>query len=365
MNGTHIMDLYRHDLAEQVRSTDFKTSRQEPLDISPWLAMSLLQKAIRRGEQPLALRAAMTLLRDAPDKLWRRLCVTAFEDVGVADFETVALVMAGLTGKVWRSKNGGDWPIASYLIHRMCQAPKCRAADDLAYVCERHPDYEQARLNMTYMPIPELLDVTTSGAPLPERALALWYAIGTHRCRSSVLRERKGEPHDVLDALCERGFPDSVAEPCRMGLTKSGEIMAPFTALLWPELQASERATVQDVMPETEMIGGVPSWAFDMHTREGKAAIRRFLTQRCDTIRWIASHIPPAKRPHLTGHMLFRVEGGCLSQRMDWKVGTRLRHMCDTEIWGIDPAEVTVGLNLLRQDLPLVNEARKAVFEGK
>ena len=44
-----------------------------PLPISPWMAMSLMQKAVRRGETVRALGAAATLLIDAPDKLWRRL----------------------------------------------------------------------------------------------------------------------------------------------------------------------------------------------------------------------------------------------------------------------------------------------------
>ena len=43
------------------------------MDASPWLAMSAMQKAIRRGREDLALGAAATLLRDAPDKLWRRI----------------------------------------------------------------------------------------------------------------------------------------------------------------------------------------------------------------------------------------------------------------------------------------------------
>ena len=127
------------------------------------------------------------------------------------------------------------------------------------------------------MPIPKLLERITGKGALPERALALWFAIGTHRCRSTVLRERRGDPHGVLDALCDLGFPDTVVEVCRVGLTKSGEIMAPLTILLWRELRRSARHAEPDDLPEEELIGEVPCWAFDMHTREGKMAISRFL----------------------------------------------------------------------------------------
>ena len=38
-----------------------ETPTYDPLNVSPWIAMSLLQKAIRRGQEHLALRAAATL----------------------------------------------------------------------------------------------------------------------------------------------------------------------------------------------------------------------------------------------------------------------------------------------------------------
>ena len=61
--------------------------------------MSAMQKAIRRGREDLALSAAATLLRDAPDKLWRRIGCIAYEDVGVASLEAVGLATAALAGK--------------------------------------------------------------------------------------------------------------------------------------------------------------------------------------------------------------------------------------------------------------------------
>ena len=87
-----------------------------PLPISPWVAMSLLQKAIRRGRNDLAQRAAATLLHDTTrDRLWRRLGVIAVEDVGLGDLAAVRLVVTALTGKRARADLGGKWPVASYL----------------------------------------------------------------------------------------------------------------------------------------------------------------------------------------------------------------------------------------------------------
>lgn len=50
----------------------------KPIDTTPWIAMSFMQKAIRRGNGPAALMGAATLLRDAPERLWRRVgCVAS------------------------------------------------------------------------------------------------------------------------------------------------------------------------------------------------------------------------------------------------------------------------------------------------
>ncbi len=120
MNKFHILDDFRIQLAEKVRSRGSDVPHVEALNISPWLAMSLMQKAIRRRREDLALRAAATLLDVSPDRFWRRACVTAFEDIGVADFDTVAIVTAALKGKRWRDGIGGEWAVGSYLVRRLC-----------------------------------------------------------------------------------------------------------------------------------------------------------------------------------------------------------------------------------------------------
>jgi hypothetical protein len=75
--------------------------------------MSAMQKAIRRGHEDLALSAAATLLRDTPDKLWRRIGCIAYEDVGVASLDSVGLTTVALGGKQVRAALGGDSQAAS------------------------------------------------------------------------------------------------------------------------------------------------------------------------------------------------------------------------------------------------------------
>ena len=65
-----------------------------PLPIDPWLASSLLQKSIRRGDADMAVRAALTLFRMRPGGIWRRFMVIAFEDVGAASIDAVVKAVA-------------------------------------------------------------------------------------------------------------------------------------------------------------------------------------------------------------------------------------------------------------------------------
>jgi replication-associated recombination protein RarA len=97
MNGPVILNDAREQLADEIFG--YREPKPSPLKISPWHAMSLLQKAIRRGECELAQHAAATLLLIAPDRLWRRCGAAAFEEIGVADLQTVSLVTAALAGK--------------------------------------------------------------------------------------------------------------------------------------------------------------------------------------------------------------------------------------------------------------------------
>ena len=83
MERIPIISNAREELAEAVRSGQI--SPPSPIACSPWVAMSVMQKAIRRGRDDLALRTAATLLKGTPERLWRRCGVIAFEDIGVAD----------------------------------------------------------------------------------------------------------------------------------------------------------------------------------------------------------------------------------------------------------------------------------------
>ncbi|MGR3481946.1 MAG: hypothetical protein ACU0CD_14700, partial [Salipiger marinus] len=83
-----------------------------PIPMSPWQAASLLQKAIRRGDVVRVQDAVSSLLISDPARLWRRLGIIAFEDVGLGNLPLVGQVTVALRGKTFRRSLGGEARVA-------------------------------------------------------------------------------------------------------------------------------------------------------------------------------------------------------------------------------------------------------------
>jgi hypothetical protein len=260
---------------------------------SPWVAMSTMQKAIRRGREDLALSAAATLLHDAPDKLWRRLGCIAYEEVGLASLDTVGIATVSLSGKQARAALGVEWAVASCVVAELSRAPKCRAADDLLMACELHPAYAKARTDLPYLTTRDLVTVATGPGSVHERALALWYALGTDRDRS--LARRRGEPQLVFDQLNAGGWPHTIVEVAREGFRRTRIMLCPLVALLSCE-QRQATLLESDELPPVVMIGDAPSWALDVYTREGRASFARFLQTDAPAAQWVRRNVTPAHR---------------------------------------------------------------------
>jgi hypothetical protein len=348
-------DEARQLLAEAIRAQP--QSNSNPLPISDWIAMSLLQKAVRRGHEDLALRAAVTLLNAASDRLWRRLAGIAFEDVGLGDLRIVALVIAGLSGKRFRMSIGGDWRVASYVVTLMARAPKCRSPDDLLMMVELHPQYERARRSFATFPASDLLQIVSSNS-LPERAIAAWYSAGTYWRTTRRLRPRRGQPKQLFNHLKDVGHPSILVDLAEAGFKKGAGMLAPFMAMLYPMLPTSSTMTEDDRLPPAAMVGDVPGWVWDLHSHEGRASLEVFLKGDSATASWVRAHVPTAQQPRFLGGVLFRTEGGLVRQRLRWGVGDQLRESMDLECHGPYCPNASHLLKLMRDDIPALNDAR-------
>jgi hypothetical protein len=336
----------------------------QPLPCSPWLAKSLLQKSIRRGLVLPAYRAALTLMENNPRQLWSRLCVIAFEDVGFGDIDSVSLAIAAAEAKL-RAQIAPDCQIADALVTRLCNAPKCRATDDLASVAAFHPSLERQRISFAGLTQENLHDIVFSEQPLANRALAVWYAVGNSSYHFPHLRDRKGSPPRLLEAMKARGIGPSTRELAELGWRRTREVICLLLPLLEAEFKRANYCDVQVQLPEGELINEVPCWAYDGFVREGRAALARFLNRPIETARWIKANVPNAGQMRVLASLLFRIEGGEVNLRRHWPLADQLRSQADLECHGFGTGAAENILEMLRHDLPSLNEERRYVLHGR
>jgi MgsA AAA+ ATPase C terminal len=167
-----------------------------PVTADRWIAKSILQKSIRRGDADTARRAAATLLQQDRSALWRRLVVIAFEDIGIGCIEAVIAAVA-VTDAKFRRQTGDDQVLAS-LVALMCEAPKDRSSDYLA-VAVQHPRLASAARHLAMFSPAELMEQAFDpGLNLFTRSLALralWHDPETNSAARDLVIGNFGFPH--------------------------------------------------------------------------------------------------------------------------------------------------------------------------
>jgi hypothetical protein len=114
-------------------------------------------------------------------------------------------------------------------------------------------------------------------------------------------------------------------------------------------------------MPLLAMVGDVPSYAYDIYTREGRQALQALLQRDCETARWVKDHVLAGQRVNFLGTVVFRVEGGLVRQRSRWPIGDELRRLVDIECHGPSCPDAMEILQLMRHDIGLLNAERSHV----
>jgi hypothetical protein len=165
----------------------------------------------------------------------------------------------------------------------------------------------------------------------------------------------------LFDGLCEAGLPHTAVEIAREAFRKIGEPLCPFVALLCP-LALTEASTIEDDdIPPASMIGGIPSWIYDLYSREGRTALQGFLRTDCETSRWVRDQVAAGQRVNFLGTVVFRVEGGLVRKRSRWPTGDELRRLVDIECHGPRCPDANPILELMRRDIAVLNEERSNV----
>jgi len=330
-----------------------------------WVASSLLQKAIRRGHLYAARQAGRFLLEVKREHLFRRLNAIAAEDIGLGDIQTVGITAACLASAKVRRDLGGEEVVTDYLIRRMVDAPKSRAADDLLMIVERWPGLVEDRAHFSMMSNDRLRQIVLGCPSLDRKALALWNLVGTARCASLHLPTRRGDPVMAFETLAELGVPPTLLAIAQENFTKTVSMLAPFVALLSLENDMVTPRTSNDCTPVETLIRGVPSWAYDMYTRPGRAALGRLLKQEAGMVVWSNEFLPRSNRVQVVGELLFRLEGQCLARRVAGPLGASLSDRWERECSDLTHEALAVGLEALQTAMPTLNIIRaKIVTEG-
>ena len=297
-----------------------------PLQCDRWVASSVLQKSIRRGEVELAQRAACTIHALDRNAIWRRLIAIACEDVGAGDIDALLeTFLAATSTDLCRQR--GEVAVLLAVAHRLAKAVKDRSADYLACAAKDHSALSEIRdFCRTASLQGRLHFLADSSQPLAHRAVAAWFASGIKwRYDQQV---RGGDVRALAASYRDLGAGEEFCQSMVVAARKAPEPLVILVPLVWLELQRSGPAGIRsNPVPQTRAIAGVPLYAFDTHTRIGKRAIERLISEnkpfRDCLVQFLAKGSP--RKPAESA--AFYADGAPVSRRLDWAQSDSLERL--------------------------------------
>jgi hypothetical protein len=332
-----------------------------PLPCDRYVARSCLQKAIRRAEPALAQQALANLFEYDRRAAWRALAIICLEDVGVANPDLLAQVVAAQRNRKWREQAGGDWRVLAELTRQMALSEHCQAACDLLLRATNDPALNHHRA------------AALEHAPA-ELAPMLWNANVALEVRSTAALamggglaegQRHHDPCAVFDILSDAGRSNHVVATCRAAWKLTRNPMALLLPLVWEQWMVFDRHdTTDDLLLPVQMLGGVPGYALDQFTRIGNAISRALLRADPELRLWLdRAGVRPGVQPRAVGDLLFLIEGGLVRRHTRWAVGDELRlpwRCLGTTTTMRD--YVQAGCELLRRRASQLSQVRVANF---
>jgi hypothetical protein len=312
------------------------------VNADPWVAASLLQKAVRRGRSDLAESAAECLWRHRGSRAWLRLVIIAVEDVGIGSIdavvETLRIARAMTRASARRAVDDPVRAICS-MARALADAPKDRSADYLVSIAVHDASLDWFRQECLRLPASERIAAALDGdLPSNLRAVAAWTACGLGP--SETARLDRGDRSGFLTACATAGVPAQLVAASADAATMSRDAICallPVAWLLWRS--AGGRSTPIDMtLPDSPSVGGIPVWALDKHTRLGKAAFARLVSENVD-VREVAVRIAGRRGAIAAVEMAaYYLDAAPVSRRLDWPLSLSL----EAEGRRVDMAKVGV-----------------------
>jgi len=323
----------------------------DPLKYDRWIASSLLQKSIRRGDVELAYRAAFRFRELDRSGIWRRLIIIAFEDVGAGDIHALIDTVFAIASTECR-RACGDAAVLKFIVRRLAEAPKDRSGDYLICAAHDHSCFSEVRDACRKASLFGRLQLLADlSQPLAKRAVAAWFASGINwRYDRQV---QGGDLRALAGAYSDLGAGEELAYSIVLAAKRVPEALVALAPLIWLEVQRSGLTGIRnDPVPETKTIAGVPLYAFDKHTRIGKRAIERLISEnkpfRDCLVRFLAKG-SPRKAAEIAA---FYADAAPLMRRLDWAQSDALERL------GIEADFIAAGLRL--EGIGPVREAMNA-----
>jgi hypothetical protein len=201
-----------------------------------WELVSALQKSIRRADKQIALRL-VSAIDNMPEEygyFWRRLCVTACEDIGPADDELAAFVV--VCSSIFTPKRTGSktYDIFCFLVESLC---------DLSARSRIYCSMSMIEAMITEGNVPKL----------------------------------SAEDKQIVSAILQQKAamlsPMNAWQEWQSKTDWRAEKMLRFVGLTLP----TEMFNVQLPIPTYKMLFDLPSYCYDKHTRIGQEMLSRLM----------------------------------------------------------------------------------------
>lgn len=364
-NKTTISNAIVESIKNDVTNYTYQTPT--PLKIDKSLAVSGLQKSIRRGDVKCTQAYAICTLNIDPDYLFRRLKIIAYEDIGIAK-NKVCLYTSASDTKEFRNEFG-DIKLACFLTEKLAKANKSRTATDiycLTLADPLAPNYLQSCLRMRVEHlVPIALDTSLN---LCHRMTALRVISGySIRQPNGYYKVVSKSRFDLLERVCEEtDIPDPFKEMVLLGHNKTAGLNTAM--LLASELvMETTNAWLSDVRVPSQLHNGINLAALDMYCSSGRSVIAKFVATSKPLKLFFTKHSikSPAK---LIGAALFIIEGSLLTNEFHFigspeiKAQLEFLELVAAGIKTKDEASELIAL--LKQEIPLLQQIRNAYIDS-
>lgn len=326
----------------------------DPLPCDSWIARSVMQKCIRRGMLEFALRAAAQLALIDRRTLWRRLLITALEDLGPKHLETTAKIVFGWSARGRLSPRSGAWPLVAELIRQCCAGSQAQVANDLWNIGQHHPSVAHVRRRLCGAAGRDYLNLyEEQEGNLFGRAAVVIAGSEAVICGRGLGAED----------LCGWSA-SSQSELARITYTEAFRLtrvpLAPLLLLVAPT-EAVQSVARSDVLP-VSWNGLIPTFAIDQYTRAGKASLSDFSRVSEPWQVFVRQQgLSNAQGASALAELVFRLDGAALTGRDQQESWLNLRAVSMVLGSGIKPTFVHEGLGILRAQLPAIDRMRSKV----